>query len=86
LGFNPSTINENKTVSTVSNVALSGKNELILLYEVAIENHNIGIRSNAPNPTNNPAIAGLDGSNAIPTPTNIPIGIKNKIVANPLKK
>ena len=73
-------------VHATKNPALLGKNALILLYDVASENQIIGIRINAPNPTNNPANTAFVVIRATPTPTNIPIGIKNKIVANPLKK
>ena len=73
-------------VHTTKNPALLGKNAFILLYDVASENHNIGMIHNTPNPTNNPANTALVLSRTTPIPINSPIGIANKIVANPLKR
>jgi len=85
-GLNPSNTKAYMNVHASNHPALLGKNALILLYDVASENQTIGMITIVPNPTNNPAIAGLDGSNAIPIPIKIPIGIINSSVANPLKK
>ena len=73
-------------VHATNHPAFPGKNALILLYDVASENHNIGMIHNTPNPTNNPANTAFVVIRATPIPMNSPIGNANKIVANPLKR
>ena len=51
-----------------------------------LENQNIGMINKHPTSISNPAIIGLDPNRATPIPTNMPIGIKNSILNNPLKK